>query len=222
MCKVRHYSRCLISYCKLKWKLSTSRSFWYNGFTTKHKYSQKKGKVLWCNHITLGARNATTIIHFIVTAKIQTATKSISAETAVINLHPNDRGSEGAICRRKHPPCPVCGKAFFLHHDYEHYSNYRCTDKSATIPFLYGSPLPLLLRLCQPFSVSTISSVCVIPFKLSARLCQYFISARIHFGISVSYLKLHLILRPLIPLSAIGALNSPRCLTICGFSLFPY
>lgn len=94
--------------------------------------------------------------------------------------------------------------------------------KSATIPFLYGSPLPLLLRLCQPFSVSTISSVCVIPFKLSARLCQYFISARIHFGISVSYLKPPLILRPLIPLSAIGALNSPRCLTICGFSLFPY
>ena len=37
--------------------------------------------------------------------------------------------SEGANCRRKHPPCPVCGKASFLHHDYEHYSNYRCTDK---------------------------------------------------------------------------------------------
>ena len=36
---------------------------------------------------------------------------------------------EGANCRRKHPPCPVCGRASFLHHDYEHYSNYRCTDK---------------------------------------------------------------------------------------------
>lgn len=94
--------------------------------------------------------------------------------------------------------------------------------KSATIPFLYGSPLPLLLRLCQPFSASTISSVCVIPFKLSAWLCQCFISARIHFGISVSYLKLYLILRPLIPLSATGALSLHRCLTICVFSLFSY
>ena len=93
--------------------------------------------------------------------------------------------SEGANCRRKHPPCPVCGKASFLHHDYEHYSNYAALTKSATIPFLYGSPLLLPLRLCQPFSASTISSVCVIPFKLSSLLCQCFISARIHFGISV-------------------------------------
>ena len=92
----------------------------------------------------------------------------------------------------------------------------------AIIPFLYGSPLLLPLRLCQLFSASTISSVCVIPFKLSSRLCQCFISARILFGISVSYLKLPLILRSLIPLSAIGALNSPRCLTIYVSSLFPY
>lgn len=54
--------------------------------------------------------------------------------------------------------------------------------KSATIPFLYGSPPPLPLRLCQPFSASTISSVCVIPFKCSLRLCQCFFSARIPFG----------------------------------------
>jgi transposase-like protein/rubredoxin len=30
---------------------------------------------------------------------------------------------------RRYPSCPVCGKASFLHHDYEHYSNYRCGDK---------------------------------------------------------------------------------------------
>ena len=94
--------------------------------------------------------------------------------------------------------------------------------RSATIPFLYGSPLPLLLRPCQIFSASTISGVCVIPFKLLSRLCQCFISARIPFGISVSYLKLPLISRFLIPLSAIGALSLPHCLTICVFSLFPY
>lgn len=94
--------------------------------------------------------------------------------------------------------------------------------KSVTIPFWYGSPLPLPLRPCQIFSESTILSVCVIPFKLSSRLCQCFISARIHFGISVSYLKPPLISRFLIPLSATGALSLPQCLTICAFSLFPY
>ena len=28
-----------------------------------------------------------------------------------------------------YPSCPVCGKATFLHHDREHYSNYSCCDK---------------------------------------------------------------------------------------------
>lgn len=37
--------------------------------------------------------------------------------------------------RRKYPPCPVCGKASFLHHDHEHYSNYRCGDKKCNQSF---------------------------------------------------------------------------------------
>jgi Transposase and inactivated derivatives len=37
--------------------------------------------------------------------------------------------AEGANCRRKYPPCPRCGKAVFLHHDYDFYANYRCCDK---------------------------------------------------------------------------------------------
>jgi transposase-like protein len=32
--------------------------------------------------------------------------------------------------QRLYPSCPMCGKASFLHHDYQHYSNYRCGDKS--------------------------------------------------------------------------------------------
>ena len=87
--------------------------------------------------------------------------------------------SEGANCRRKHPPCPACITIMSIT------QTTAALTKSATIPFLYGSPLLLPLRLCQPFSASTISSVCVIPFKLSSLLCQCFISARIHFGISV-------------------------------------
>jgi len=30
---------------------------------------------------------------------------------------------------RNYPRCPLCAKATFLHHDYDHYSNYRCGDK---------------------------------------------------------------------------------------------
>ncbi|MBR6618868.1 MAG: IS6 family transposase [Clostridia bacterium] len=42
--------------------------------------------------------------------------------------------TEGAN-QRKYPPCPVCGKASFLHHDYENYSNYRCGDKKCNHSF---------------------------------------------------------------------------------------
>ena len=31
---------------------------------------------------------------------------------------------------QNYPRCPVCGKASFIHHDYKHYTNYRCGDKS--------------------------------------------------------------------------------------------
>lgn len=36
---------------------------------------------------------------------------------------------------RRYPSCPVCGKASFLHHDYENYSNYRCGDKKCNHSF---------------------------------------------------------------------------------------
>ncbi|MDN5277651.1 MAG: hypothetical protein PWR01_1616, partial [Clostridiales bacterium] len=35
----------------------------------------------------------------------------------------------------KYPRCPVCGKSLFLHHDYEYYSNYRCSDKKCNHSF---------------------------------------------------------------------------------------
>ena len=46
--------------------------------------------------------------------------------------HPRVR--EGQI-EPKYPPCPVCGKASFLHHDHSHYSNYRCWDKKCNHSF---------------------------------------------------------------------------------------
>lgn len=36
---------------------------------------------------------------------------------------------------RRYPSCPVCGKASFLHHEHDHYSNYRCCDKKCNHSF---------------------------------------------------------------------------------------
>jgi len=41
---------------------------------------------------------------------------------------------------RKYPSCPVCGKASFLHHDFLHYSNYRCGDKKCNHSFFVIKP----------------------------------------------------------------------------------
>ena len=36
----------------------------------------------------------------------------------------------------KYPSCPSCGKTSFLHHDYLHYSNFRCADKKCNHSFI--------------------------------------------------------------------------------------
>lgn len=44
-------------------------------------------------------------------------------------------GQTGRPLKRSYPSCPVCGRASFLHHDYQHYSNYRCCDKRCNHSF---------------------------------------------------------------------------------------
>ena len=39
-----------------------------------------------------------------------------------------------------YPTCPVWGKATFLHHDREHYSNYRCCDKKCNHSLFVPKP----------------------------------------------------------------------------------
>ena len=135
---------------------------------------------------------------------------------------PDRPRSEGANCRRKHPPCPVCGKASFLHHDYVHYSNYRCTDKKCNHSFfVWKSAAVTALSMSNLFE-NTILSVCVIPFKWSSRLYPCFISARTLSVISAWSSRPPLISRSLTPPSATGAWNLPPCSTICECSLFPY
>ena len=80
-----------------------------------------------------------------------------------------------ANCRRKYPPCPVCGKASFLHHDYEHYSNYRCCDKKCNHSFFVYKPTAITSPSMSSFLENMILNVCVIPYILSLQLCPCFI-----------------------------------------------
>jgi len=45
---------------------------------------------------------------------------------------------------QNYPRCPVCGKATFLHHDYDYYSNFRCCDKKCNHSLFVSKPNSIL------------------------------------------------------------------------------
>ena len=151
-------------------------------FHHKTHISQKRG-FSWWNHTTFSVQNATKIIHFIVTAKIPMGIRSISAEPANINLHPNTQehgksigGSIRLVPCAERPFCITITNTI---------PTTAAAIRSAIIPFLSGNRPMLLLLPCPRSSASTILSECVILSRPSSRLYPCFISARILFGISV-------------------------------------
>ncbi|MBV1758231.1 MAG: IS6 family transposase, partial [Dethiosulfatibacter sp.] len=55
-----------------------------------------------------------------------------------------DNPSSNTLTERHYPSCPMCSKATFLHHDYEHYSNFRCCDKKCNHSFFVVKPSAVL------------------------------------------------------------------------------
>lgn len=56
---------------------------------------------------------------------------------------------------RKYPDCPVCGKASFLHHEYEHYFNFRCSDKRCNHSFFTVKPNAIAASSMSPLKGKT-------------------------------------------------------------------
>lgn len=50
--------------------------------------------------------------------------------------------------RKNYPRCPLCGKGSFLHHDYLHYTNYRCGDKKCYHSFFVPKAANIDLPSC--------------------------------------------------------------------------
>ena len=53
------------------------------------------------------------------------------------------------VCVHKYPSCPLCGKASFLHHDYTHYSNFRCCDRKCYHSFFVYKATDILPASCS-------------------------------------------------------------------------
>lgn len=53
--------------------------------------------------------------------------------------------------KKNYPKCPRCGKVTFLHHDYDYYSNYKCSNKKCRHSLFVPKPLAI-----SPTSMSTL------------------------------------------------------------------
>ena len=142
-------------------KVEDSKPFWYNVSATK-QIPPRKGVESSCRQYTIfRVRNATTNIHFIVTARILTVIRSIFAETANISLPPTDRAQRGrergklsAAIRRVR--CAANQASFIM--------TMNTTPIIAVAIRIVitrsssGSPLPYQLRQCRSSSASITSS----------------------------------------------------------------
>ena len=89
---------------------------------------------------------AAILLNFINMAKIFMAIKNINVKYVSGNLPFSPkfpRKSKG------YPKCPKCGKATFIHHDYKHYTQYRCNDKKCNHAFYLVKPNTVGDASCQ-------------------------------------------------------------------------
>ena len=124
--------------------------------------------------------------------------------------------------RRKYPPCPVRGKASFLHHDHEHYSTYRCGDKKCNHSFFeWKSTAVTAPSMSSLFGKHN--------FKRMRYPVQTIITALSMFYLGKnSFRNISLILKTAFNIkvshTAISnwCVKLPPCSTICECSSFPY
>lgn len=77
---------------------------------------------------------------------------------------------------RKYPPCPKCGKASFLHHDYDNYTNLRCCDKKCNHSFFIPkNNIALPPSMSEIFGKTNFKRMRHTSFIIFTVLTQYFI-----------------------------------------------
>lgn len=143
-------------------KVEDPPAFLVQWFHHKSKYLPKGDESSWLKYTRFTVQNATTIILFIATAKINPVFKNISAGNEVINLPrmllPASRADRvnGYIlpARSAVNPCS-CTTIWRI------IATSVVVTRSATIPCLFQSLLPLPHHPCQNSLASRISSACV-------------------------------------------------------------
>ncbi len=116
-------------------KIEDFKSFWYNVFATK-QLPPRKEEVLMQKIILKKCPkcNSHSLYKY---GKDKSGNQKYQCRICKHQFAPDHVKTRN---ERKYPSCPVCSKASFLHHDYEHYSNYRCGDKKCNHSFFTPKP----------------------------------------------------------------------------------
>ncbi len=105
---------------------------------------------------------------------------------------PDYKLKQGKTKTNKYPPCPVCGKATFLHHDYRDYSNFRCSDKRCNHSFFIPKPTAALPpSISNLFGKKDLKRMRHSPFLIITVLYQFFIGKSSTRNISLMLFQLY-------------------------------
>ena len=120
-------------------KVETLNSLWYNGFTPKTYTSLKirERRQDLMNKIIPNCCPRCNSKKLYKYGKDKLGNQKYQCPICKHQFAPDAHKKERS---RKYPSCPKCGKSAFLHHDYDDYSNYRCSDKKCNHSFFQVKP----------------------------------------------------------------------------------
>jgi transposase-like protein len=110
-------------------------------FCRKNKIPPRKDEVLMQNIVPLKCPKSNNTSLFYKYSKTKDGSRKYLCRKCHHQFAPDKPSSKKTA---KYPRCPVCGKASFLYHDYEYYSNYRCCDKKCNHSFFVPKPTAIL------------------------------------------------------------------------------
>ena len=112
-------------------KKRTSNPLWYNGFA-ENTLPPRKEEILMRKIIPVLCPKCNYSKELYLYGKTRNGYQRYLCQRCSHHFAPNKPdGFRGPppLPKGKYPSCPKCEKDTYLHHDYEHYFNFRCRDR---------------------------------------------------------------------------------------------
>jgi len=157
-------------------------------------------------HTSFHAQNAINLKSFIVMAEVLIGYQEYLGQSCYRQFAPERlKASAGKIGGRKYPSCPCCGKGSFLHHDHNHYSNYRCGDKRCNHSFFVWKNTAINApSMSKLFGKHNFKRMCYLVHPIITALCMFYLDKN-------SFRNISLILRTVFNIKVSHTTTSKCC-----------